>query len=67
MSKTCMQSINFIHPMASEKNIFFILFFLNFPIMSPWQPFILSDLDKSQMKRGGLFNKYFFKKSKYPK
>ena len=36
--------------------------------MSPHQPIILSDLDKSRMKNGGLLNKYFCKKksSKIP-
>ena len=31
--------------------------------MSPHQPIILSDLDKSRMKHGGLLNKYFCKKN----
>ena len=34
--------------------------------MSPRQPIKLSDLDKSRMKHGGLLNKYFCKKIKYP-
>ena len=35
--------------------------FENLPFMSPRQPIKLSDLDKSRMKHGGLFNKYFCK------
>ena len=41
--------------------------FRKFTFMSPRQPIILSDLDKSRMKHGGLLSKFFCKKkSKIP-
>ena len=42
------------------------IFFENLPFMSFCQPNKSSDLDKSRMKHGGLLNKHFFKKIKYP-
>ena len=51
--------------MVSEKKIF-EYFFEHLPFMSPRQPIKSSDLDKSNMKHGGLLNKHICeKKFKY--
>ena len=53
-------------PYGFREEDFLIFFFENLRFISPRQPIKLSDLDKSRMKRGGLLNKHFCKKIKYP-
>ena len=47
-----------LHPPYGFWEEEFWIFFKNLPFMSPCQPIILSDLDKSRMKYEGLFNKF---------
>ena len=53
--------VNFIHLMVSKKKVLNIFFSEKLPYMSPWQPIKLSDLDKSNMKRGRPHNEHFCK------
>ena len=56
-----MSSFSFILLTVSEKKNF-EYFFENLPFMSPRQSIKLSNLDKSHMKQGGLFNKHICEK-----
>ena len=58
MPYASMPSFSFILLTISEKKNF-ESFFEYLPFMSPRQPIKSSDLDKSRMKHGGLFNKHF--------
>ena len=59
-----MPSFSFILLTVSEKKNFDFVF--QFTLYVAPQPIKLSDLDKSRMKRGGLLNKHFCKKSNIP-
>ena len=49
--------------MVSEKKNFYF-FFENLPLMPPWQPIKLNNLDKIRMKRCGVLNIHIFEKVK---
>ena len=57
-----MQSFSFIPLMTSEKKVFeYFFFFENLVFRFAWQPFKISDFDKTHMVGRGLLKEHFCK------